>query len=510
MYKQIIGIFLLLTLLLFNIPEARADSVIADITIDELDGPDAGACASPTIGDYDDNGGALDDISLREAICWANANSGIDTISLTAGIYILSTANINEDDTNSICNNNACDNTQGDLDIREDLIINGAGQGITIVDANDTDRIFHINDAGTDTIDVTITDMTVQDGTARELSTLDGWGGCIFLDEGRHLTLTSVTVDSCETIPGDSGGGVQASGVGTLTIQDSIFSNNIGGGGIHTEMDVVITNSTIRNNTTTGTQDGAGLRFNDGAILTNVTISNNTSGDEGGGIDSGSAPGEIIMLTNVTISGNTAADHGGGILLDSTGTINLNFTTVTLNETVNGNGGGIRQEAGTVNIQNSIVQGNNDQVLAANDDCSGTVTSQGGNVVGVGTGCPSGGTNDTTGAADLAVLADNGGDTLTHNLGAGSSARERIPDGSAGCTAGVTVDQRGAVRADNDPPNRGGTNCDSGAVEADSAQTPTAVSLQSFSANNNMVILPILIATLLLALMGGVILRRRA
>jgi hypothetical protein len=474
---------ILLTVLLSGLqlpPVVHAATVTVDITNDELDGADGGACASANIADYDGDGGALSDISLREAICWANASAGADTITVPAGTYTLSIPNVNEDDLSSSCANNACDNTQGDLDISEDLTVNGAGQGSTIIDANDTDRIFHINDSGADTIAVTVTDMTIQDGTPRENGVLRGSGGCIFLDEGGPLTLTSVTLDSC-TSPNSNGGGVRGdANTGTLTIQNSVISNNTvgsggSGGGIYAASTLVLADSTVSGNSTTGTGDGGGIRIETDATITNVTISGNTSNDEGGGIDSTLSGAETANITNSTISGNRAMDFGGGVVHDNTGTVTLNFTTVTLNvadddDNGTGSGGGIRQgSTGVVNIQNSIVQGNVDESPATSDDCFGTVTSLGGNVVGSGTGCPSGGADDTTAAANLGTLADNGGSTQTHALATGSAAIDRTANGVRSCGGSVTDDQRGATRPLDGDAN-GTASCDAGAFEMGALQ----------------------------------------
>ena len=72
------------------------------------------------------------------------------------------------------------------------------------------------------------------------------------------------------------------------------------------------------------------------------------------------------------------------------------------------------------------------------------------------------------------------------------------------CVAGT--DQRGLPRpvdlATSGLYPNADNGCDIGAVEAQ-GETPTAVILQSISANSSTAILPILIAALLLALMGG-------
>ena len=56
------------------------------VTNDELDG----SCAGATVASV----GGAGDVSLREAICIANATAGADTITVPAGAYAISIANL--------------------------------------------------------------------------------------------------------------------------------------------------------------------------------------------------------------------------------------------------------------------------------------------------------------------------------------------------------------------------------------------------------------------------------
>src|SRR5262245_61176488 len=97
------------------------------------------AVAAPT-ADYtvtktdDTNDGACDvsDCSLREAIIAANNNPGAETIALPAGTYVLTRTGTGEDLAST-----------GDLDIRDDLTIDGDDPNTTIIDADNIDRVFH-------------------------------------------------------------------------------------------------------------------------------------------------------------------------------------------------------------------------------------------------------------------------------------------------------------------------------------------------------------------------------
>jgi CSLREA domain-containing protein len=123
------------------------------------------------------------DCSLREAIVAANAAAGADDITLPAGVYTLSLTGAVEDAS-----------LTGDLDISDDLTINGAAAATTVIDGNASDRVLHVH-AG----NVTIDNVTIRNGDA--LNNL--------------------------------GGGVKNNGV--LVINSSVITDNIAsnGGGIH-------------------------------------------------------------------------------------------------------------------------------------------------------------------------------------------------------------------------------------------------------------------------------------
>ena len=94
------------------------------------------------------------------------------------------------------------------------------------------------------------------------------------------------------------------------------------------------------------------------------------------------------------------------------------------------------------------------------EDCSGTITSQGNNILSTTTDCTVSGGGVTVTDPLLGPLANNGGSTQTHALLTGSPA---IDAGNAGgCTdnlgAILTTDQRGFHRPI-------GSHCDIGAFE---------------------------------------------
>ena len=119
----------------------------------------------------DTNDGICDaDCSLREAIVAANAAGGADTITLPAGAYTLTTPGAGE---------NAA--ATGDLDITDDLTINGAGAATTIIDGGSLDRAF----------DVTGTSTSASPASPSRTGRRPSGGGIYNL---RSTNLTDVTV----------------------------------------------------------------------------------------------------------------------------------------------------------------------------------------------------------------------------------------------------------------------------------------------------------------------------
>src|SRR5262245_39182907 len=98
---------------------------------------------------------ATDLASLRTHIATANAGAGDYVINIAAGTYRLSGAA------------GPASPATGDLDITKasgNLTLAGAAANTTIIDANNVDRVFHVN-AGA-SITVTFQNMTIRNGRA--------------------------------------------------------------------------------------------------------------------------------------------------------------------------------------------------------------------------------------------------------------------------------------------------------------------------------------------------------
>lgn len=399
------------------------------------------------------------DCSLRGAIIAANAAGGSDTITVPAGTYNLTIAGANE---------NA--SATGDLDITSDLTINGNSAATTIIDAQDIDRVIDLIVPASATINVTLNNLTIQNGTNVGTSTESSGGGIAMRSIATSLGSVNFTLNSSivqnninNTVGSGGGLGLSRSATGAAPV-------------------IGINNSTIIGNSTTGTSSGNGagifcstcsLIINNSLIANNTQAANASSGAVGGAGLYLTGTAGSATINHSTISGNTTNSSGGGLLIAS-GTATLNFVTAANNTADNdndggGNGGGLFQfSTGVLNIQSSLIAGNDDKSTPANDDCGGTITSQGYNAVATGTGCPSGGTGDDATAAAPSALADNGGATQTQAISGGHAAIDNVPSGSGGCIASTTRDQRGVIRADG---SGGGSACDAGAYEADTSET---------------------------------------
>lgn len=326
--------------------------------------------------EFNENG----DCSLREAVEAANENIaiggcaagdpenvGADNIILAAGTYTLSiTCDFNDLSGDEVGAQGGLDfgNSCGDLDIYEDVVINGAGVDATIISVQPAPpseefldvieaeaflddkyyRVFDINDIDEETaagivspietcadecapgLQVTLSNMTVSGGEEER-------GGAVRTDSGNFQTceytqLTLTNFKATDNLARESGGAI--SSYGQLIVSNSEFdgndagdedrflANGIGysdteGGAIHLlgpeslcsgAFVSTISTSTITNNRSLF-GDGGGVynNYNSNLDITDTTIDNNGATERGAGIFNG--------LSNLNIVGGSISRNAG-------------------------------------------------------------------------------------------------------------------------------------------------------------------------------------------------------
>ena len=282
---------------------------------------------------------------------------------------------------------------------------------------------------------ISITNSTLNANSANRA------GGAIEVVNGvlniTNSNLTNNDVDGGAGTPAPgNGGALHVSAVVTTTISGGNVTGNLArreGGGLWNQTGSTMTASNVKidNNIAKGngtTFGGGGIFVNGGnVIVTTSSITNNSStgaAGNGGGVHvkTGSA-----SITTTTISGNSSAANGGGIF--SNAALNVNASTVA-NNTALVNGGGISNTSASVPmLKNTIVASNIAATDADVSSTTGAFTSNGYNLIGKATSStflPTNGDLVGTDAvpvnAFLVALANNGGSTLTHALLSSSPA----------------------------------------------------------------------------------------
>jgi hypothetical protein len=261
---------------------------------------------------------------------------------------------------------------------------------------------------------------------------LTGEGGGI--SAGGNLTLLNCSITNNY---GDYAvNGILFSG-NNLVISNSVINNNAGSSHISaikaSGSNIVVLNSSICGNFSYGDY---GIVLNGNAYLSGCAICSNSNGE---GFNSGISISGTLNLTNCTISGNSSTYQSSSAI-----EVGDNSTVQAVNCTIAFNGYGVQTFGnGTFYALNTIIADNG--TGPTNGDFSGTLTSQGNNLIGnLNTNTIIiGSTNGNIYGADplLGPLQNSGGPTPTHALLRGSPAI------NAGTSIGAPLtDQRGVAR----------------------------------------------------------------
>lgn len=365
--------------------------------------------AAPSPGECE---GAPGDCSLRQAIDKANTTLGSDAITLPAGHYTLTIKGSSEDEGKT-----------GDLDVTEESGVNllGAGTRTTVVDATGLeDRAFDVQPLGA----LSLSKLTVTGGLVSDEN-----GGGIFA-AGASLNLDQVTVRGNTASNSGRGGGVGVDESKT-TIANSLIAENRNsgdGGGLWTSQgEISLVNTTLANN----------------VVDTSLYESNPGWGAFGGAWEINSG---IVTAQNVTISGNSIRDGNGGESGSGTAIDGTPAKSAFVNTIIYGNTGTEVGQLGQCDSELESTEGHNLEQQAPAEEPRCFV-----------------GPTDLIANALLGPLANNGGETDTMALLAGSPAINAADP--ARCPA---TDQRGLPR-----PQLGG--CDIGAFEVQPPPPPAPV-----------------------------------
>lgn len=326
------------------------NSFVVDSTLDEPNpDPTTGVC----------NSTPSQKCTLRAAVMVANYVSGPSTITVPPGVYMLTRAGY--DDGALV----------GDLDIKKNVTIQGAGSGATIIDGNGAvtqDRVFEILST---VQNATLKGLTIRQGLSISSTVGVIGGGGLYMEGAGQLALSDVLLDSNTA---QNGGGLYAnfsSQGGSLTMNNVVVHANTAiaggvgaGGGVFAYLPSTLSHldlqaSQVYGNTADGTGGGLFVEGNTsiqwsiqrseiylntaasgGGIgnliplaLSDSHLHNNRAALDGGAIEAFSP----LVILRTTLDANSAGRFGGGIFDLQNGASSQEFAHIEAS-TLSGNG----------------------------------------------------------------------------------------------------------------------------------------------------------------------------
>ncbi len=299
--------------------------------------------------------------SLREAIIAANENPGKDIVKIPAGTYRL-----------TIEGRKDVASLKGDLNINDDLIIEGEGKDKTVIVSSNEDRIFFI-DPYAKGLKVTISGLTIKGGKS------DFGGGILNKGElvlknvkierneanlgGGVLSDRSMEMFNCEIVSNKAsttgntsdgfGGGIYFKG--RFFAKNSLFRNNISdrdGGALYQkeDSDLTLLNSQFLSNKSNAS--GGAIRLNSKSVIESVVFEKNEAND--GGAVAIFPKGDAYFL-NASFTQNQAFGKnlgGGGAIFNYKGKLNIEKSRFNKNQAF-GEGGGAIENTGRMKISDA-------------------------------------------------------------------------------------------------------------------------------------------------------------
>lgn len=275
----------------------------------------------------------------------------------------------------------------GQIVVDRSVTIEGPGAEQLIVSGNGAVRVFKVTGGAS----AVISGLTISEGRASLEAVAGGvgiiGGGGVFVDTGSRLTLRASTVsgNTADHPEGGIGGGI-VNVAGTLIVEEDsrvIGNTATTGAGVATvstgqaEAEATIENSTIADNTATGSGGGIVSLSRSTVVVAGSEIVRNTAGIAGGGIFATGGPvsGTVIVRAGSQVSENIVTGTGG-FAGDGGGIHNHAAMTITESDvegnTAAGRGGGVHN-GGTLVVTGSRIAGN-----AANRDADSTFEDYGG------------------------------------------------------------------------------------------------------------------------------------
>jgi CSLREA domain-containing protein/uncharacterized repeat protein (TIGR01451 family) len=179
---------------------------------------------------------------------------------------------------------------------------------------------------------VIISNSTIQNNTAAEVTTAETTGGGIWISDRASMTMTNTKVlnntsSGTAAAPG-SGGGITVFSAGANSPQNSIHGSQITGnrasgvgGGIYATANTLVDQGTVISNNTAGTASGsngggiyANVESSDTITLTKVTITGNSTSGSGGAIATANA---LLNMSFSRLAGNSATISGSNLYNDN-------------------------------------------------------------------------------------------------------------------------------------------------------------------------------------------------
>ena len=453
-------------------------------------------------GDTTEDGGAIlneGSLTLRNVQAWGNsADHGGAIASETNGSQLHienSTLRENSADRGGALYSNISTTTITNTEILTNNANLGGGIYQNFGTVTLENSILRNNDADSTggAADVNAGSFTLRNSTAT--TNYADSGGGLFTYSGNLFVIGSTVTDNRTRY---EGAGIRVGTFGELSVLDgskiteNIASFSSGGGIYHTGEDLLISKSKVlsnRTNSTTGRGGGIYISGGGDSTIAFSEIGGNLAKTGGGGVFyAGSEPEDVLLIQYSLFWLNDAgANQEGAGFMQFSGAnadiVNTTFSSnigrsqlqlldgvVTLTHVTvhNGFGGdGLRRDAGTLTLRNSIVAGH-----PFGAECDGTITIPAGVAnLASDSSC---GTSIVNSEHGLEPLGDNAGDTQTHWLADDSPALNAAT--TAVCNEELVNgrDQRYYLRPH-------GAACDLGAVER-TVSVPTAVGLGAVSA----------------------------